>query len=333
MNKKILITGGAGYIGSHILNQLKSADYQIFVYDNLSTGRLQSIVHGEFIEGDLGDQEKLESLFSKEKFDAVMHFAGSIIVSESVEKPLEYYQNNTVNSLNLISMCQKYDVNKFIFSSTAAVYGETKDGICSEETFKNPISPYGRSKLMTEWMLEDLARIKKDFRFVILRYFNVAGASLDGVVGQCSKVSTHLIKVASEVVSGKRDKMFVYGTDYPTEDGTCVRDYIHVQDLADAHIKSLSYLFGGGLSDTMNCGYGHGFSVNEVLETVKSVAGQNFSIELGERRYGDSAILVSKVDKIHDRIGWAPQFDDLPLIVKTALDWESFLQKEVSSFE
>jgi len=325
-NKKILVTGGAGYIGSHIVNLLSQTNHEVVVYDNLSTGRKESVVHGELVIGDLEDLGKLEALISERKFDAVFHFAGSIVVTESMQMPIEYYENNSNNSLNLIKLCKKYNINNFIFSSTAAVYGDIDGGICSEETPKDPISPYGRSKLMTEWVLEDLSSAKSDFKYVALRYFNVSGASLDGKVGQCSPISTHLIKIATEVALGKKDKMFIFGEDYNTPDGTCVRDYLHVDDLAQAHFLALNYLLDGGDSIALNCGYQKGYSVKEIIEIVKKVSGVQFKVELGERRAGDPAKLLAKAEKIGEVLGWKPKYQDLEIIIKSALDWEKQLK-------
>lgn len=318
---KILITGGAGYIGSHVVKALGSLGHELVVYDNLSTGHRQAVTHGKLVVGDLGDTVKLEELFKTEGFQAILHFAGSIVVPESVSQPLKYYQNNTANSLSLLKLCEKYKVDKFIFSSTAAVYGMPKDGVCREDSELAPINPYGQSKLMTEHMLRDLAFSSK-FRYVALRYFNVSGADPEGQLGQSFPEATHLIKVACETATGKRASIKVFGTDYPTPDGTCVRDYIHVSDLANAHVKALEYLEKGGKSDILNCGYGHGFSVKEVLERVKAVTGVNIKIEESPRRPGDPASLTAKVERIHSVIGWKPQFDDLNMIIKSAYEWE-----------
>jgi len=322
---KILVTGGAGYIGSHIVNLLGNTDHDVIVYDNLSTGRKESVVAGELVVADLENLEKLESLIVEHKFDACFHFAGSIVVPESVTDPLKYYNNNTNNTLNLLNLCVKHGVNKFVFSSTAAVYGMAEGGVCSEETETIPINPYGKTKLMTEWMLEDIAFAHKDFEYVVLRYFNVAGANVEGKVGQCSPLSTHLIKVACETALGKREKMSVFGDDYDTKDGTCIRDYIHVDDLAQAHIDSLNYLLKGGESTLCNCGYGHGYTVKEVIDVVKKVSGVDFIAEMGPRRAGDAPVLTSKAEKIGKVLGWKPKYDDLDLIVKTAYDWEKQL--------
>jgi UDP-glucose 4-epimerase len=322
---KILITGGAGYIGSHVLNLLGQGDHDIVVVDNLSTGRKESLLYGRHEQFNLEEVEKLDQLMAKESFEACLHFAGSIIVPESVEKPLKYYQNNTTNSVNLIELCVKHGVNRFIFSSTAALYGDSAPGgICTEETMVAPINPYGRSKMMTEFMLEDTAKAT-DLNYVALRYFNVAGANVDLKVGQCSPNATHLIKIASECATGKREKMAIFGTDYDTKDGTCIRDYIHVDDLAQAHVDALSFLAQDKESAVLNCGYGHGYTVREVVETVKRVTGKGFEVEEVGRRAGDAATLISRADKIRKVLGWKPKYDDLDLIVRTAFEWEKKL--------
>lgn len=318
---KILITGGAGYIGSHVVKALGGLQHDITVYDNLSTGHREAVTYGHLVVGDLADHTKLDELFKNSKFEAVLHFAGSIVVPESVTNPLKYYQNNTVNSHFLISLCAKYGVNKFIFSSTAAVYGMPKDGVCTEESELAPINPYGESKLMTEHMLRDLSNASA-FKYVALRYFNVSGADPEGRIGQSFPQATHLIKVACEAACGKREKLEIFGTDYSTPDGTCVRDYIHVTDLADAHVKALEYLGKGGTSQVLNCGYGHGFSVKEVVALVKKITDVNFTVNESPRRLGDPASLTAKVEKIHKIIGWKPKYDDLNIIIKSAYEWE-----------
>jgi len=322
---KVLVTGGAGYIGSHVVKQLSEQGYGVVVYDNLSTGKRDAVLAGKFVQGDLADKEKLNALFEVEKFQAVMNFAGSIIVPESVEKPLDYYANNTKNALNLLMACRKYKVNKFIFSSTAAVYGQIETGVCMEDSPLGPISPYGTSKWMTEMMLKDLSTAVKDFNYIAFRYFNVAGAEKLARIGQQTPKATHLIKIACEVATKKRDKMTIFGTDYDTNDGTCVRDYIHVEDLAAAHIKGLQYLADGGKSNIFNVGYGKGYSVKEVLDTFQKELGIELSIEEGPRREGDAALLISSCQKIKDTLGWIPEHEDLAYILRTAYEWEKKL--------
>lgn len=321
----ILVTGGAGYIGSHIISLLGKINDDIIVLDNLSTGRKENILFGKLIEGDLGDQALLDEIFSSYKIDAVLNFAGSIVVPESVTNPILYYENNTINTFKLIKTCIKYGTKKFIFSSTAAVYGLPEGGVASEESLTMPINPYGRSKLMTEWMLEDMAHAY-DFSYVALRYFNVAGASSTGLIGQSTPKATHLIKTAAEVVAGKRPGMSIFGVDYPTPDGTCIRDYIHVDDLAQAHIDALDYLSRERKSQILNCGYGHGFSVKEVLGEVEKISKQPLNVTIAGRRDGDAINLTSKAEKIKKILGWKPRFDDLNYIVKSAIDWERKLK-------
>ncbi len=319
---KILVTGGAGYIGSHVVKALGLANkFDITVFDNLSTGHKEAITFGKLVEGDLSDTEKLDELFRSQKFEAVLHFAGSIKVPESVSNPAKYYKNNTQNSLNLLSLCLKHSVNKFIFSSTAATYGIPEDGICREDSVLKPINPYGNSKLMTETMLKDISA-SSALKYVILRYFNVAGADPELQIGQSFPEPFHLINVASEAAFGKRKHLEVFGTDYPTKDGTCVRDYIHVSDLASAHVQALEYLIAGGSSEILNCGYGHGFSVKEVISRVKEVTGVNFPVIESPRRPGDPASLTAKADRIQKILGWKPKYDDLNVIIKTAFEWE-----------
>lgn len=322
MSKKILVTGGAGYIGSHVVKQLGEAGYDVVVYDNLSTGHKDAVLYGQLVQANLEDLETLDQTFSKHNFDGVMHFAGSIVVPESVEKPLMYYANNTVNSMNLINMCIKHGVDNFIFSSTAAVYGILDGGFAKEESPTKPINPYGESKLMTEHMLRDTAFAYDKFNYVALRYFNVSGADPDGKIGQAFPGATHLIKVNCEAATGKREKTYIFGTDFDTEDGTGVRDYIHVVDLANAHLKAIEYLFENKTSQVMNCGYGRGFSVKDVVKAVKEVSGVDYPVEEGPRRAGDPAKLISKVDKIKNTIDWQPKYDDLNFIIKTAYEWE-----------
>ena len=322
--KGILVTGGAGYIGSHVVAMLGEAGERVVTLDNLSTGFAESVLCGDLVIGDTGDRETVASVLREHDVDTVMHFAAKTIVPESVAKPLVYYDNNTVATRNLLQCCDEAGVRHFVFSSTAAVYGNPADGVCSEDSPVAPINPYGTSKLMSEWMLRDLA-VATSLRYVSLRYFNVAGSDPDGRIGQSTEKATLLIKVAAETAIGKRPSISIFGTDYPTPDGTGVRDYIHVTDLADAHLKALAYLRNGGDSTVLNCGYGHGFSVREVLQTVEKVSGNKLKIEEQPRRAGDPPMLIARADRIRELLGWSPQFDDLRVIVKTALDWESKL--------
>lgn len=323
----ILVTGGAGYIGSHVVSLLGETGKDVIIFDNLTTGRKENILFGKLVVGDLNDTDALEKLFAENKIDAVLHFAGSIVVPESVENPVLYYKNNTENSLNLVKACVKHGTKKFIFSSTAAVYGMPASGVASEETPTDPINPYGRSKLMTEWMLEDVSSAH-DFNYVALRYFNVAGASKTGKIGQSTPRATHLLKTAAELATGKRAGMSIFGTDYDTKDGTCIRDYIHVDDLAQAHLDALSFLDKGGDSQVLNCGYGQGFSVREVIAAVESYIDSKLNVEMGPRRAGDAIELISRADKIKTVLGWTPKYNDLPYIVKSAVEWEKKLRRE-----
>lgn len=319
----VLVTGGAGYIGSHAAHQLVDAGEDVVVLDDLSTG-VRENVPGEavFVEGDVGDAGRVEELVARAGVEAVMHFAGSIVVPESVEQPLAYYENNTCKTRTLLEACVEQGVESFIFSSTAAVYGEPEEVPVDEGTPTEPINPYGASKLMIEWMLRDVARAREGFEYVALRYFNVAGADPQGRTGQSTPDATHLIKVASQAAAGKREYIEIYGTDYPTPDGTGVRDYIHVTDLADAHLAALSYLREGGASEVMNCGYGRGFSVREVIEAVKAVSGVDFEVREAARRAGDPAALVSDPSKLRETVDWEPAHGELEEIVGTALKWE-----------
>jgi UDP-glucose 4-epimerase len=320
----ILVTGGAGYIGSHVVKQLGEMGERIVVLDNLSTGFEEAVLYGDFIQGDTGDAELVGRILRDHQVDAILHFAAHTIVPESVSDPLKYYGNNTCKTRNLLQCAAEAKVKHFIFSSTAATYGIPDTEFCTEESPNAPINPYGTSKLMSEWMLRDLSAAS-DLTHVILRYFNVAGSDPEGRIGQSTRKATLLIKVAAEVAVGKREKLLVFGTDYPTPDGTGVRDYIHVSDLADAHIQALKYLREGGSSTVLNCGYGHGYSVREVIDTVNRVNGRPIAVEEQPRRAGDPPALVAKVDKIHRTLNWTPRFDDLELIVRTSLDWEKKL--------
>jgi len=326
MSKRgILVTGGAGYIGSHVVKLLGARGEKLTILDNLSTGFREAALFGEFVEGDTGDAGLVAKLLNQHDIESVIHFAAHTIVPESVDNPLKYYGNNTCNTRNLLQCCQQAGVSHFIFSSTAAAYGIPQDTVCSEDTPTAPINPYGTSKLMSEMMLRDLSAASP-LRHVILRYFNVAGSDPEGQIGQSTHNATLLIKVAAEVAVGKREKLLVFGDDYPTPDGTGVRDYIHVSDLADAHIQALDYLRKGGGSTLLNCGYGHGFSVREVIDAVNRVNGSPIKIERHPRRVGDPPALVAAVDKIHRTLDWTPKYDDLEFIVKTSLDWERKLK-------
>ncbi len=317
----ILVTGGAGYIGSHVVRQLGEAGERVVVIDNLSTGFADAVLHGDLVEGNMGDLDLVSGVIEKYNVESVIHFAAHTIVPESVENPLKYYGNNTCNSRNLMECCKHSGVKHFIFSSTAAVYGIPETEFADEDSPISPINAYGTSKLMTEWMLRDLSA-STDLSHVALRYFNVAGCDPKGRIGQSTKKATLLIKVACEAAVGKRDKVTIFGTDYPTHDGTGVRDYIHVEDLASAHLKALEYLRKGGESTTLNCGYGHGYSVREVLDTVEKVNGAPLNIVEEPRRAGDPPALIAKADRVRETLGWAPEYDNLELIVRTALDWE-----------
>ena len=318
----ILVTGGAGYIGSHMIRALVESGENVVVLDNLSTGFKWAIPDGvRLVVGETGDDVLVSRLIAEHGVSAIIHFAASIVVPDSVSDPLGYYRNNTVNSRALIECAVKGRVKQFIFSSTAAVYGNPAKVPISEDDPVTPMSPYGSSKLMTEIMLRD-AGIAHGLDYVILRYFNVAGADPKLRTGQSTKGATHLIKVAVETALGKRAKMDVFGTDYPTPDGTCIRDYIHVADLVRAHSDALAYLRAGGRPATLNCGYGHGFSVLEVIDAVKRVSGVDFRVDHAGPRPGDPAQIVAQSDRARELLGWQPQYDDLATIVTHALAWE-----------
>ncbi len=320
-NKTILVTGGAGYIGSHVVRQLGATDERVVILDNLSTGFREAVTAGDLVIGDTGDAKLLDKVFASHDIDTVMHFAAKTIVPESVADPLKYYGNNTANSRTLLECCAKNGVKYFVFSSTAAVYGIPPEGKASEATVTRPINPYGTSKLMTEWMLRDLA-VAGGPRYVTLRYFNVAGCEPTGTIGQSTPNATLLVKVACEAAVGLRPSVSVFGSDYSTPDGTGLRDYIHVEDLASAHLNALGYLRDEGKPATLNCGYGHGYSVREVLKSVEKAHGKPLVIKEEPRRAGDPPMLVAVADKVRQVLGWEPQFDDLDMIVRTSLEWE-----------
>jgi UDP-glucose 4-epimerase len=321
----ILVTGGAGYIGSHMVHALLDAGERAVVVDDLSTGFDWAVPKGmPLIVAQSGDQSRVSALIAEHGIDAVIHFAASVVVPDSLRDPLGYYRNNTVNSRALIETAIVSGVRYFIFSSTAAVYGNPARVPVHEDDPTNPMSPYGSSKLMTETMLRDAAAAH-GLRCAILRYFNVAGADPLGRVGQSTQGATHLIKVAVETALGLRPKIQVFGTDYPTPDGTAIRDYIHVSDLVRAHLDALAYLRGGGASVTLNCGYGRGFSVLEVIDAVRHVSGIDFTVERIGRRPGDPAQIIAGCDRARATLNWRPRFDDLPTIVTHALAWERAL--------
>jgi UDP-glucose 4-epimerase len=325
MSEKILVTGGCGYIGSHVVRQLTESGHTVVVYDNLSTGFPDALIHGEeLIVGELSDCAALDAAFQKHRFTTVLHFAAAIIAPESVSLPLKYYGNNTRNTLGLLEACVKHSVQRFIFSSTAAVYGFPDGGVASEESALAPINPYGTSKLMSEWMLRDTSAAH-GIQYVALRYFNVAGADPQARMGQRTPEATHLIKVACQAALGMRESVCIFGTDYPTTDGTGIRDYIHIEDLASAHLSALQYLENGGPPTAMNVGYGRGSSVRDVLRMVREASGVEFRVQEAERRPGDPASLVAQADKIGRLTGWQPRHANLRTIVADAWRWESRL--------
>jgi UDP-glucose 4-epimerase len=330
-NQPILVTGGAGYIGSHVVRQLGEAGHDVIVYDNCSTGSPAAVLYGKLIMGDLADIDRLYQLFSQYQFAAVIHFAASLVVPESVAHPLDYYTNNTRNTLNVLRCCSAFGVNQIVFSSTAAVYGEPQENPVTELAPTQPINPYGRSKLMSEWQIRDYAKASS-LRYVILRYFNVAGADPQGRLGQMQE-ATHLIRATCDAALGRKPAIKIFGTDFATPDGTAVRDYIHVEDLASAHLDALSYLQDGHESQILNCGYGQGYSVRQVIERVKTISGVEFPVIEGDRRAGDPASVIAGSSRIREVLGWQPKYDDLDMIVKTAFAWDQARYQRLSQGE
>jgi len=322
---RILVTGGAGYIGSHVVKALGQEGYEVLVLDNLSTGHDWAVLHGILVKGDLSDKVLLNEVIEDFSPDAVMHFAAFIQVEESVREPLKYYRNNTVNTLNLLEVMKENGVKNFIFSSTAAVYGIPEKIPVDEDTPLIPINPYGSSKVAVEMLLKDLSN-NGDVRYISLRYFNVAGADPQGRIGQAYRESTHLMTRALKTVKGEFNELSIYGKDYATPDGTCIRDYLHVDDLADAHIMALRYLVHEKRSEVFNCGYGHGYSVRQVVEMVKEITGVDFKVKETGRRAGDPPVLVAANAKIKRALNWNPRYDDLGYIIKTAWEWERKLE-------
>jgi len=323
----VLVTGGAGYIGSHVVLQLRARNESVVVVDDLSTGFRQAVGDTPLVVGDVGDRALLARVLTEHQVGTVMHFAAKTIVPESVREPLRYYGNNTAATRNLLEACMSSGTRRFVFSSTAAVYGIPAGGVAREDMPLAPINPYGTSKLMSEWILRDLAAVS-DFRYVSLRYFNVAGSDTQCRIGQATAKATLLVKVACEAVVGKRPHVSIYGTDYDTPDGTGIRDYIHVEDLARAHLCALDYLRSGGASQVLNCGYGHGYSVREVIASVNRVAGRSIPVIEEARREGDPDRLVAAASRVRAVLGWEPQLDDLDAIVRSSLRWEEKLQRE-----
>jgi UDP-glucose 4-epimerase len=323
----ILVTGGAGYIGSHVVLQLRERGERVVVLDDLSRGFRQAVLDAPLVVGNVGDRATVGALLREYEVDTVMHFAASTIVPESVREPLKYYGNNTCATRTLLECCVAAGVRCFVFSSTAAVYGIPASGVAAEETPTAPINPYGTSKLMSEWMLASVAQASA-LKYAALRYFNVAGSDSAARIGQATPNATLLVKVACEVAAGKRAEVEIFGTDYPTADGTGVRDYIHVEDLARAHLDALSWLRRGGDSTTLNVGYGHGYSVRQVLASVERVTGRTLKVRESPRRDGDPPALIARAERIRSQLQWQPRLDDLDTIVRTAWNWEQRLLRE-----
>jgi UDP-glucose 4-epimerase len=323
----ILITGGAGYIGSHVALQLRARGERVVVLDDLSRGFRQAVLDAPLVVGNVGDRDTVRAALAEHGVDTVMHFAAYTVVPESVRDPLKYYGNNTCATRSLLECCLEGEVRHFVFSSTAAVYGIPADGVAAEDTPTAPINPYGSSKLMSEWMLAAAAHASP-LRYVSLRYFNVAGSDSGGRIGQATPNATLLVKVACEAAVGKRAEVAIFGTDYPTPDGTGVRDYIHVGDLAAAHLDALQYLRAGGASTTLNVGYGHGYSVRQVLASVERVSGKRLKVREEPRRPGDPPALVARAERVRRELNWQPRLDDLDAIVYTALAWEQRLLRD-----
>ena len=321
MPNGILVTGGAGYIGSHVVRQLGEAGERVVTLDNLCSGFAEAVTHGDLVVGDTGDRELVAKILVEHEVDTIMHFAAHTIVPESVADPLKYYRNNTCSTRNLLQCAAEAGVKHIVFSSTAAVYGMPPGGVAREDSPNAPINPYGTSKLMSEWMLRDLAAAGGP-RYVALRYFNVAGSDPEGRIGQSTPKATLLVKVGAEVATGKREALMIFGTDYDTPDGTGVRDYIHVEDLAAAHLDALAWLRAGGESQVLNCGYGHGYSVREVVQAFERVTGKPLPVREAERRAGDPPSLVADAARIRELFGWTPKHDDLDGIVASSLAWE-----------
>ncbi len=318
---RVLVTGGAGYIGSHVAAVLAERGNRVLTYDNLSTGHRDAVLAGDFVAGDLADTALLDRTLRDFRPDAVMHFAAFIEVGESVRDPLKYYQNNGANAVHLLSSMERAGVSRFIFSSTAAVYGNPATALLAEDHALRPINPYGQAKAFVEQVLLDASRAQR-LRYVSLRYFNAAGADPQGRLGERHDPESHLIPLALQAARGKRQRLSIYGADYPTPDGTCIRDFIHVMDLAEAHLLALEHLMAGGASDVFNCGYGHGYSVREVVRTAGRVAGTAIPAEDVPRRPGDVAVLVADSAKLKAQLNWKPRYDDLTFIIRTAWEWE-----------